>query len=101
MPLLKNSLLVSVSICFLAQSALARPNNGGGGKYARCQAAYDSCVSDIVFTPGTQPYNVAKARCYRSWKSCTSPTKAGMLQTFEEESVLDGLHGDEALLEGQ
>ena len=54
----------------LASSAIAKPVSTGGGKYGRCQTSYDNCMDGVFGTPGSQGYNVGKAKCYRAWRGC-------------------------------
>lgn len=88
MRLISNSgALFALSLLVLSTVAQSKPikPNPGEGKYAFCQRMFDTCMDGVVGKPGSQSYNLGRAKCRRKWNSCrktgewvaiTAPTDA-------------------------
>ncbi len=70
--------------------AVAKPinPNPGEGKYRFCQRMYDGCMSGVFGTPGSQSYNVGRARCYGKWTSCR---KSGSWPAIAGSAAFDAM----------
>lgn len=64
--------LAMASLLFLATGAGAAPikPNPGEGKYAFCKRMFDTCMEGVIGKPGSQSYNLGRAKCRRKWNSC-------------------------------
>lgn len=68
----KASGLLALCLMAMASAADAKPinPNPGEGKYKFCQRMYDTCMDGVFGKPGSQSYNVGKAKCRAKWNSC-------------------------------
>lgn len=62
-------LFFAVTFAVTADAAPIKPNPGEG-KYAFCKRMYDGCMDGVLGKPGSQSYNVGRARCRNKWNSC-------------------------------
>jgi len=84
--------LLAVSATQL-QAKPIKPNQGEG-KYRFCQRMYNSCMTGVFGAPGSQSYNVGRARCYGKWTGCR---KGGTWQALSASPAFDAMmFADEA-----
>lgn len=95
---MKRLAFVMALVGVMAAQALPIKPNQGEGKYRFCQRMYDSCMSGVFGTPGSQGYNVGRARCYGKWTSCrkTGTWTASYLEESMDSAYDVGLGTDAA-----